>query len=189
MDRTNRTREARLNSALLRYAVECIADGDMASVRRMGFPPEMLSRLAEVRLQDLRRLETSKAIISRIEVNATALSRLLSHLDQERNREQDIRMLLQAGAPQAMMRALYGMSSSDYTAARRALGLSASAGRPREATEAEEQRLMRELARRSEQAESLSATDWIEIADRCGAPLRVLWPIIQGWRAPDGKEG
>jgi hypothetical protein len=90
--------------------------------------------------------------------------------------------LIGAGAPRSMIERWWPTRHADYAHLRRVWG-TAGTGRPRKATEEEEQLLWQEwsaiLAGRS--FETLVARDYLELHKRTDIDLDVIWSVTNGW--------
>ena len=55
------TKEADLVTAVLMYAMRCLAEGDQAALRNMNFGVKEIEALREMRIADLYRVESLRA--------------------------------------------------------------------------------------------------------------------------------
>ena len=113
------TKEADLISAVLRYAVRCLADGDPEALRAMNFGPKEIEALREMHLGDLARIESLGAHCLEIGLNRQVYWTMVAHLQRERAAEALQQALVAADAPFEMMQTFFGLSSREYTRLRR----------------------------------------------------------------------
>ena len=63
------TKEADLVTAVLLYAIRCIAEGDQHALRSMNFGPKEIDALRELAVEDLYRVDTLQVHCLRIALN------------------------------------------------------------------------------------------------------------------------
>ena len=63
------TKEGNLVSAVLMYAMRCLAEGDLRSLQHMQFGEKEVEALRELHMLDLSRVETMKAHCLSISLN------------------------------------------------------------------------------------------------------------------------
>ena len=115
------TKEADLVTAVLMYAMRCLAEGDQAALRNMNFGVKEIEALREMRVADLYRVESLRAHCLEIALNRQVYWPMIDHLGEQRAMEETIQALISADAPQEMMQVLYGLNQRDYTRLRRTL--------------------------------------------------------------------
>ena len=140
------TKEADLVTAVLLYAMRCLAEGDHHALRTMQFGPREIEALRELNLGDLYRVGSLKAHCLAIQLDREVFWPMLANLRAAREAEELQRDLIQADAPLEMMRRLFGVGSREYTRLRRMLALDPAVGRPPEPDEATSHKLWRALA-------------------------------------------
>jgi hypothetical protein len=178
-------KEADLISAVLRYAVCCLADGDRAALRAMNFGPEEIEALRGMHLDDLPRLESLGAHCLEIDLNRQVYWTLVAHLQRERAAEALQRDLIKADAPFEMMQTFFGLSSREYSRLRRVLAAAPAVGRPPEADEASQQTLWAAWTRRREgtDADLLPPDAYLDVHRETGIGLRAIWTLTRRWAA------
>ena len=179
----NGTKEADLVTAVMLYAIRCLAEGDQPGLRAMGFGPEEITGLRELCLEDLYRAGSLKAHCLNIRLNRAVYRALLTHLRRERESTEVQRALVQADAPLAMMQSLFGVGAREYTQLRRAFNLAPSVGRPQEPDEATSHALwLAWSARADDDAPArLGPEDYLALHTETGASLRAIWNLIERW--------
>jgi hypothetical protein len=178
-------KEADLTSAVLLYAVRCLAEGDQQALRSMNFGPKELDALQDMNLADLYRADALRVHCLKIDLNREVFWPMLAHLRHQRESEELQRTLIVADAPLDMMQQLFGMSSREYTRWRRLLTLAPSVGRPPELGETDTHTLwyawQERVQARPESA--LAASDYLSIQQETDIGLRCIWVLVQRWEA------
>jgi Protein of unknown function (DUF2857) len=176
-------KEADLTTAVLLYAMRCVAEGDQQALRSMNFGPKELEALKEMNLADLYRAETLRVHCLQIGLNRDVFWPMLDHLRHQRELEDLQRELLVADAPLEMMQQLFGLSSREYTRWRRLLTLAPSVGRPPELDEAETHSLWYAVQARGDNKDQalLDGQDYLDLYRETGIGLRSIWALVQRW--------
>ncbi len=144
------TKEADLVTAVLLYAMRCLAEGDQHALRAMRFGPREIEALRELNLADLYRVGALQAHCLSIALDREVFWPMVANLQATREVEELQRDLIQADAPLEMMRSLFGVGSREYTRLRRMLAVDPAVGRPPEPDEETGHRLWRALSARLE---------------------------------------
>jgi hypothetical protein len=176
-------KEADLTTAVLLYAMRCLAEGDQQSLRAMNFGPKELAALKEMNLADLYRADVLRVHCLQIGLNRDVFWPMLNQLRHQRESEDLQRQFLVADAPLEMMQKLFGLSSREYTRWRRLLTLAPSVGRPPELNEADTHALWYAWQERIKGQENsvLSAADYLALQQQTGIGLRAIWVLVQRW--------
>ena len=176
-------KEADLTTAVLLYAMRCLAEGDQQALRAMNFGPKELDALKEMNLADLYRADTLRVHCLKIALDRTVFWPMLDNLRHQRESDDLQRELLVADASLEMMQQLFGWSSREYTRWRRLLTLAPSVGRPPELNETDTHALWYAWQERIEAREqnALSATDYLDLQQQTGIGLRSIWALVQRW--------
>ena len=179
----NGTKESDLVTALMLYAIRCLAEGDQPALRAMGFGPEEIGGLRELSLEDLYRAGSLQAHCLDVCLNRTVYWSMLRHLRRERESTEVQRDLVRADAPLELMRSLFGMGAREYTRLRRALVVAPAVGRPPEPDEATSHVLWQAWSMRTGEAGSalLTPPDYLALHTETGASLRAIWILTQRW--------
>ena len=179
------TKEADLITAVLLYAIRCLADGDQGALRAMNFGPKEIETLRGMNLADLARFEHLRAHCLEVALNRPVYWTLIGHLRRERTAEVLQQDLIAADAPFEMMQTFFGLSSREYTRLRRLLAAAPAVGRPREADEASQHTLWAAWTRRRKDsdAELLSPEAYLELHRETGIGLRAVWTLTRRWAA------
>jgi hypothetical protein len=177
------TKEADLVTAVLMYAMRCLAEGDQAALRNMNFGVKEIEALREMRMADLYRVESLRAHCLEIALNRQVYWPMIEHLSEQRAMEDTIQTLIAADAPQEMMQILFGLNQRDYTRLRRTLLVDPAVGRPPELDEASSNRLWEAWSSRVDgEASGLLAPDqYLAIQAETGVSLRAIWGLTQRW--------
>ena len=176
------SKEAELTTAVVLYAVRCLAEGDQMALRTMKFGPKELEALRELSLADLYRIERLQTHCLSIELNRQIFWPTIEQLKQQRQSEETQQALIVADAPQDMMRTLFGMSAREYTQWRRTLTLAPSVGRPAELEESDNHRLWYVWESMAGDDDAcLSGEDYLSLYRETDLPMRGIWILTQRW--------
>ncbi|MGB5475035.1 MAG: DUF2857 domain-containing protein [Gammaproteobacteria bacterium] len=177
------TKEADLVTAVLMYAMRCLAEGDQAALRNMNCGIKEIEALREMRVADLYRIESLRAHCLEIALNRQVYWPMIEHLSEQRAMEDTIQTLIVADAPQEMMQVLFGLNQRDYTRLRRTLLVDPSIGRPPELDEASSHRLWAAWSGRVDGEESglLIPEQYLAIHTETGLSMRAIWNLTQRW--------
>jgi hypothetical protein len=177
------TKEADLVTAVLMYAMRCLAEGDQAALRHMNFGVKEIEALREMRVADLYRVESLRAHCLEIALNRQVYWPMIDHLGEQRVMEDMIQALIIADAPQEMMQVLFGLNQRDYTRLRRTLSVDLAIGRPPELDEASSHRLWEAWSDRVDGEESglLIPEQYLAIHGETGLSMRAIWNLTQRW--------
>ena len=177
------TKEADLVTAVLLYAMRCLAEGDQPALRAMRFGPKEVEALRELNLSDLYRVGALQAHCLAIYLDRDVFWPMLANLRAARSNEELARDLIQADAPLEMMRALFGVGSREYSRLRRTFVLAPAVGRPPEPDEETSHKLWRALSAHltGDPNEPLDAQQYLAVHEESGAPMRAIWNLAQRW--------
>ena len=177
------TKEADLVTAVLMYAMRCLAEGDQAALRHMNFGVKEIEALREMRVADLYRVESLRAHCLEIALNRQVYWPMIEHLSEQRALEDTIQILISADAPQEMMQVLFGLNQRDYTRLRRTLSVDLAIGRPPELDEASSHRLWEAWSTRvdGEASGLLIPEQYLTIQAETGLSMRAIWNLTQRW--------
>ena len=177
------TKEAELVTAVLLYAIRCLAENDQPALRDMNFGPQEVAALRDIQLADLYRAETLKMHCLSIELNRAVFLPLVTHLRREREREAIQRDLIAADAPLEMMQDLFGVGPREYTRLRKLLTADPATGRPPEPDEATAHALWHAWSRRTKDdpEAALLPEDYLALGREAGASMRAVWHLTQKW--------
>ena len=179
----NGTKEADLTTAVLMYAMRCLAEGDQMALRNMNFGVKEIEALREMRVADLYRVESLRAHCLEIVLNRRVYWPMIERLGEQREVEDTIQTLISADAPQEMMQILFGLNQRDYTRLRRILLVAPSVGRPPELEEEGSHRLWEAWSSRFDGEESglLMPVQYLDIHGETGLSMRAIWNLTQRW--------
>ncbi len=176
-------KEADLITAVLLYAVRCLADGDQHALNEMNFGPKEMAALHELSMGDLYRARALYGHCLQIRLNREVYWPMLAYLRREREAAAVQQELIKGDAPLEMMQILCAMSPREYTRLRRLLTLNPGVGRtpePGEATSAEVWRAWRARVADAEDS-NLTPEDYLALHRETGASLRAIWTLVQRW--------
>jgi len=177
------TKESDLVTAILMYALRCLAEGDQIALRNMNFGPREIEALRAMTLADLYRVESLRAHCLRIALNRDVYWPMMDHLRQQREAEETEQALIAADAPLEMMQTLFGLGAKEYSRLRRTLSVDPSIGRPPEPDEESTHRLWHAWEQRvdSEEHDPLPAAGYLELYAETGVSMRAIWNLTQRW--------
>lgn len=179
----NGTKEADLVTAVLMYAIRCLAEGDQVALRNMKFGPKEIEALRAMSVADLYRIESLRAHCLEIALNRRVYWPMIDHLRKQRESEEALQSLIAADAPQEMVQILFGLNARDYSRLRRTLSVDPAVGRPPEPDEESSHRLWRVWSSRVDNEESglLTPEAYLEIHGETGISMRAIWNLTQRW--------
>jgi hypothetical protein len=177
------SKEAELTSAVMFYAIRCLAEGDQSALRSMNFGPREVEALRDMNIGDLCHIETLRAHCLRIALNRNVYWPMVAHLRQRRESEELQKTLISHDAPLEMMQAFFGMSGREYARLRRMLVVDTVAGRPPEPDEAETQTLWDAWKARADRLTdgALPPEEYLTMSEESGVPLRTVWSQTRRW--------
>lgn len=177
------SKEGDLVTAVLLYAMRCLAEGDQHALRAMQFGPQEIEVLRELSLADLYRVGALQAHCLSIALDRGVFWPVIANLRATRENEELLRDLIHADAPLEMMRNLFGVSSREYTRLRRMLAVKPAVGRPPEPDEATSHRLWRAVSARLAAAtdDELTPGEYLAVQQESGASMRTIWSLVQRW--------
>lgn len=175
------TKEYELTRAVLQYAAYCMETGDWAALRDIGFGKDELAALSDLKFGEFSVLAQSlRGHVLNIQLDREQFWLTLREMQQERVIEQLKTEMVCREAPADMMRELFGTSDREYTIMRRKHRRPRSAGRPRDPDPATEDMIWKTWKRHGgRHFESLSAEEWLEMANETKIDLRTLWRAIR----------
>ncbi len=177
------TKESDLTTAVLMYAIRCLAEGDQSALRNMNFGPREIEALRDMNLADLYRVESLRGHCLEIGLNRDVYWPMIKHLQRQRESEELEQGLIAADAPLEMMQTLFGLGSREYTRLRRMLTVEPSVGRPAEPDEASTHALWNTWVQRAgrEEGNPLPPIEYLAIHRETGIAMRAIWNLTQRW--------
>lgn len=177
------TKESDLITAVLLYAIRCLAEGDYPALRNMNFGPKEIEALREMNLSDLYRIESLRVHCLQIGLDRQIYWPMMDHLRQQRESEETQQNLIAADAPLEMMHTLFGLSPREYSRMRRMLSVDPSVGRPPELDEEGTHRLWHAWVDRVADQETgpLSPQVYLELHSETDLSMRAIWNLTQRW--------
>ena len=178
------TPEYEITHAAIRYALQCMLDGNWHALREMGFGCKECEALNNLTLTDLGALERRlSGHILKIELNHSLFWAALAEVKRETTALQTRIDLIKRDAPADMVRALYGIGDKEYTRLRRHYGVPTGVGRPVE-LEPDAAWALSEILNRYKPV--LAPDVWLAIADESGVGLRTIWREYKRWQSASG---
>ncbi|MEW7984630.1 MAG: DUF2857 domain-containing protein [Candidatus Thiodiazotropha endolucinida] len=177
------TKESDLITAVLLYAIRCLAEGDYPALRTMNFGPREIEALREMSLSDLYRIESLRVHCLQIGLDRQSYWPMMDNLRQQRLSEETQQTLIAADAPLEMMQTLFGLGPREYSRMRRMLSVDPSVGRPPEPDEEGTHRLWHAwVDRAADQATGpLTPQAYLELQTDTGLSMRAIWNLTQRW--------
>ena len=177
------TKESDLITAVLMYAIRCLAEGDQVALRNMNFGPREIEALREMNLADLYRVESLRAHCLEIDLNREVYWPMIERLRRQRESEEIQQVLIAADAPLEMMQTLFGLGCREYTRLRRMLAVDPAVGRPPEPNEESTHTLWNAWTHRVNRADDgpLAPNEYIGIHRETGVSMRAIWNLTQRW--------
>ena len=177
------SKEAELTTAVMLYAIRCLAEGDQSALRNMNFGPREVEALRDMSLGDLCHIETLRAHCLQIALDRRVYWPMVSHLKQRRESEELQKSLISADAPHGLMQTFFGMSGREYARLRRMLVVDTVLGRPPEPDEDSTQRLWESWNGRAAQLVDglLPPEDYLAMHEETGISLRMIWNQTCRW--------
>jgi len=177
------TKESDLVTAVLMYALRCLAEGDQAALRNMNFGPREIEALCTMTLGDLYRVESLRAHCLRIRLDRQVYWPMVDNLQRQRQSEETQHNLIAADAPLEMMQMLFGFNAREYSRLRRSLSVDPAVGRPAEPDEATSHTLWDAWVARvdPDTPELLAPDNYLDLHQETGIGLRAIWYLTRQW--------
>ncbi len=177
------SKESDLITAVLLYAIRCLAEGDQSALRTMNFGPREVEALRAMNLADLYRVESLRAHCLAIALDRDVYWPMIEHLRRQRESEELQQKLITADAPLEMMQTLFGVGCREYTRLRRMLAVAPAVGRPPELDEESTHTLWHAWRARAKHADGapLVPDEYLTLHRETGVSLRAIWTLTQRW--------
>ena len=175
------TPEFDITFAVIRYAMQCVQEGNSHALREIGFGPSESEAISHLTLDDLAILERRiTGHVLKIALDRTLFWAALAEIKREATEREARLALLRLDAPAGLMNALYGIGTKEYTRLRQTHGVPNGVGRPPE-LDTDAAWSLSEILNRYK--EPLSPTDWLAIVADSGLPLRAAWRKYSHWKS------
>jgi hypothetical protein len=182
-------KEFELTHAVLRYLASCLSEGDWSALRDMGIGPKEAEALRGISLSELTNLERKLAgHVLHVELNRDAFWTVVEQIRRESELHRLRMKMINLDAPSDMMQALFGMGVKEYTFARRVIGAPPGVGRPPEPTEEQAREIWLAWESLGQEPSMVSPKVWLELAEKMGLPLRLVWRVTQRWYGANDDE-
>lgn len=175
--------------ASLRYITERLHEDDLSALWELGLDQASIDEFRELRMVDWNRivsrfpqpsvgLSAKEGRIS-IGIDLTALTRLVRHINAERQNERVLDELIQANAPYELVSSYFGISTKLFAQRRKLFGLQGTGRIPEPEPEVIEA-IWTECSKllRGRSPNALSPTDLLLLHRRTGQDLRVVWRVL-----------
>ena len=187
-----KTKEAELTSAVLMYAIRCIAEGDFAALRQMQVGNREIEALKRIGIRDLYHTGSLRSHCVSIELNKEVFWSMVRYMKNQSEIDDHVQVLIERDAPFEMLREFYGMSTREYTRRRREKEDLTNAGRPHEPTDDEADRLWdgwQSAQGKDSNGRLTSVESYVILSDELNIPLRSIWLLTERWIANDRELG
>jgi hypothetical protein len=176
-------KESELTTAVMQYAIRCLAEGDQLALRNMNFGPREVEALRDMNLGDMCHIDTLRVHCLKIALDREVYWPMVAHLRNRREAGELQKALIIADAAQDMMQHFFGTGSREYVRLRRMLVVETINGRPPEPTEAEIQTLWDAWKQRIEGHEGmlLRPEEYLALHEETGITLRAIWSQTRRW--------
>lgn len=176
---SNIRKETVLNKSVFDYILMCIADRDIAPLNELGMSCLDIQKLQELYAIDLISLACSRANFIKVKIDRTRFYNLLNAISKERAQQQQIIDLIRLGAPQTMLKELFAISQSEYTALRKSLNLSDGIGRTANVSEQDASLVYMQFKELNTTVDKLSIEQWRNLLSKSNMNLRELWNTLK----------
>ncbi len=177
------------NTAVLRLALAHIAQGNYQELADMGFTPEVIAELHELRAQDfvmLSSADASAACVTSGVIDPERILHLVRAAKERRKEEEMILEFVRLRAPRWLMRDLFGITADDYCRYRRQVGLAGEGmGRP-ELPDEEKQIVLWRLWKASK--DQPEKERYLFLARESGVPLNSALRALKQWESQKGRD-
>lgn len=188
-----RTKEAELTSAVLLYVLRCIAESDHVALQQLQIGEREIEQLRKLGILDLYRIDSFRAHCLSIRFNREVFWTLISYMEEQRENESKLQLLIEHDAPFNMLECFFGISNREYTQRRRAKPGLTNVGRPQEPTESQTDALLqywfKRLKKKDKDAEGrlVDPAQYLTLATELDIPLRSIWLMTERWNAQDSR--
>ncbi|WP_125218639.1 DUF2857 domain-containing protein [Methylomicrobium sp. wino1] len=176
-----------LQAELALHTLMCVsrmaAEGDYETPHRLGLRNDQIEKILALSAQEIHEMAaTTKAAYMQIRFDSDALDAAMMLCGRRIRQRELILQLLTAGASLPVMRALFGLTSTDTAGYRKYLNLPKADGRPSIPSEDEQARIW-EHWRETEQASLSIAERLLYVHQQTQIKISAIWPLIQEWFA------
>jgi len=175
--------EAQLTSAILRYIMASLSDGEYAKLETMGITPDIVDSLQGLSLEDVEMASHTRCTVFSIRFRQAELTELLASVQRQRDDRHIIDELIFNDAPLGMMAMLYGMDQAVYGWRRKSAGLQRP-GRLVKVTMDDESHLWTSIQRlqlSSMRIYAFGGNHFLSLLRDSYVPLRIQWYLVQKW--------
>lgn len=179
-----KTKEAELTSAVLMYAIRCIAEGDFAALRQMQVGDEEIEAMKRIGIRDLYHAGSLRSHCVSIELNREIFWSMLRYMKDQSKVDDHVQELIELDAPFEMLREFCGMSTREYTRRRRERGDLTNAGRPHEPTDEEADQLWdawHAVEDKDANGRLPGIQSYVSLSESLNIPMRSIWLLTERW--------
>lgn len=183
-----KTKEAELTSAVLLYAIRCIAEGDYAALRQMHMGDREIDEMKRIGIRDLYHAGSLRSHCVSIQLNKDVFWSMIRYMRTQTETDDVLQTIIDKDAPFELVRNFYGLSTREYTRRRRAGTGLTSAGRPQEPTDEEADRLWDEwnaIEDKDANGRLSTPNGYLKLSDELGISLRSVWLLTERWIETD----
>lgn len=186
-----KTKEAELTSAVFLYVLRCVAESDHISLQQLQIGEREIEQLRKLGILDLYRIDSFRSHCLSIRFNREVFWTLISYMEEQRENESKLELLIDHDAPFNMLECFFGISNREYTQRRRAKPGLTNVGRPQEPTDSQTDALLhhwfKKFKKRDKDAEGrlLDPVQYLTLATELDIPLRSIWLLTERWNAQD----
>lgn len=187
-----KTKEAELTSAVLMYAIRCIAEGDFAALRQMQVGNREIEAMKCIGIRDLYHAGSLRSHCVSIELNRDVFWSMVRYMKDQSDIDDNVQVLIEHDAPFEMLREFFGMSTREYTRRRRERKDLTNAGRPLEPTDEEADRLWDQWQSIDDKDANGRLSDigsYVNLSEKLSIPLRSIWLLTERWIENDRELG
>lgn len=185
-----KTKEAELTSAVLLYAIRCVAEGDYAALRQMQMGDREIDEMKRIGIRDLYHAGSLRSHCVSIQFNRDVFWSMVRYMRAQRETDDSLQELIDNDAPFELVRNFYGLSTREYTRRRKAGTGLTNAGRPHEPTDDETDRLWEvwETMDGKDAKGRLSTPQrYLELSQDLDISLRSIWLLTERWILDDAE--
>ena len=181
-----KTKEAELTSAVLLYAIRCIAEGDFKALRKLNVGEREVNEMKRIGIRELYHAGSMRSHCVSVKLNRDMFWSMIRHMREQSHTDDVLQLLIDKDAPFELVRDFYGLSAREYTKRRSSAKVKnkIGRGRPVEPTIEESDRLWkawRSHPGKDDSGRLISAEDYMVLADKLDMSIRSVWLLTERW--------
>ncbi|MCY4142661.1 MAG: STY4526/YPO1902 family pathogenicity island replication protein [Gammaproteobacteria bacterium] len=185
-----KTKEAELTSAVLLYAIRCVAEGDYAALRQMQMGDREIDEMKRIGIRDLYNAGSLRSHCVSIQLNRDVFWSMIRYMRAQTETDDSLQELIDQDAPFELVRNFYGLSTREYTRRRKSGTGLTNAGRPQEPTDEEVDRLWdvwETIEGRDANGRLSTPARYLQLSEELNIPLRSIWLLTERWIRTDAE--